>query len=431
MSKILLSYLVLLLAGRSVFAEIANTNLTPPDAASIALENNRDLAAARFAVQQAEGRLKQAGLWPNPDFELSRRRDTPFANEGEYSFSTGFKQRFPITGRLGKAKAVGRVDVALAWAEIRNRERLLIGEVLAKSRSVLVLKELLKSSQETAKFLEQLVQVSEKRLTVAEVSVTDVNLAKLELQRLLLAQNQFQIEQSASLSELNRLLGRDAKEPLEIIGELSTAPVPLSLNELRQKVLAFRPDRQLAILSIDRGAAEVKLARALKWEDWSVGFDYSRDRQVFNAPIGNKEDQFVGLSLSIPLPLWNKNQGRIAEARATEERAKAELAALDLTILAEVQIAFNRLERLQPLVQQHRQETLKLAEDNIALLQKGYAQGLVSIALVIQAQQQLAALRQSFWEIVGQFARSQTDLETATATSPFLKSQSSNNPNNP
>ena len=42
MSKILLSYLVLLLAGRSVFAEIANTNLTPPDAASIALENNRD-----------------------------------------------------------------------------------------------------------------------------------------------------------------------------------------------------------------------------------------------------------------------------------------------------------------------------------------------------------------------------------------------------
>ena len=431
MSKILLSYLVLLLAGRSVFAEIANTNLTPPDAASIALENNRDLAAARFAVQQAEGRLKQAGLWPNPDFELSRRRDTPFANEGEYSFSTGFKQRFPITGRLGKAKAVGRVDVALAWAEIRNRERLLIGEVLAKSRSVLVLKELLKSSQETAKFLEQLVQVSEKRLTVAEVSVTDVNLAKLELQRLLLAQNQFQIEQSASLSELNRLLGRDAKEPLEIIGELSTAPVPLSLNELRQKVLAFRPDRQLAILSIDRGAAEVKLARALKWEDWSVGFDYSRDRQVFNAPIGNKEDQFVGLSLSIPLPLWNKNQGRIAEARATEERAKAELAALDLTILAEVQIAFNRLERLQPLVQQHRQETLKLAEDNIALLQKGYAQGLVSIALVIQAQQQLAALRQSFWEIVGQFARSQTDLETATATSPFLKSQSSNNLNNP
>ncbi|MEO7297434.1 MAG: TolC family protein [Verrucomicrobiota bacterium] len=428
MSKFLLSYLVLLLAGRSLFAENTPTKLTSQDAASIALENNRDLAAARFAVQQAEGRLKQAGLWPNPDFELSRQRDTPFANEGEYSFSAGFKQRFPITGRLQKAKAVGRVDVALAWAEIRNRERLLIGEVLAKSRSVLVLKELLKTSDDTAKFLEQLVQVSEKRLTVAEVSVTDVNLAKLELQRLRLAQNQFQIEQSASLSELNRLLGRDAKEPLEIIGELNTAPLPTSLNELRQKVLALRPDRQQAILSIDRGAAEVKLARALKWEDWSVGFDYSRDRQVFNAPVGNKEDQFVGLSLSIPLPLWNKNQGRIAEARATEERAKAELAALDLTILAEVQIAFNRVEQLQPLIQQYRQETLKLAEDNIVLLQKGYAQGLVSISLIIQAQQQLATLRQSFWETVGQFARAQTDLETASATSPFLKSQSSNKP---
>ena len=52
------------------------------------------------------------------------------ANEGEYDFATGFKQRFPITGRLTKAKAVARVDVAQAMAEVRNQERLLAGEVL-------------------------------------------------------------------------------------------------------------------------------------------------------------------------------------------------------------------------------------------------------------------------------------------------------------
>ena len=427
MSKLLLSCFVLLWAGSALIAETA-TNLTPEAAVIIALTNNRDLAAARFAIRQAEARLRQAGLWPNPELELGRKRNLLFNDEGEYSVSVGFRQRFPVAGRLEKAKAVSRVDVALALAEIRNHERLLIGEVLGRSRESLVIQEKLKANQEIQTVIGKLIEISEKRLKVAEVSVADVNLGKLELEKLTLAQSALLNQEQTALVALNRLLGREANTPLQISGRISTDLESNSRTEIIQHAVALRPDRQQAFLAINRAAAEIKLARAEKWDDWTVGVDYSHEKSVFAPPIGNKQDDFTGLSVSIPLPLWNRNQGKIDEAAATRERAQAELAALDLKIGAEVQTAENQVRRLLATLRQYREQSIRLAEENLSLLQKGYADGLTSIVAVIQAQQQLTDLRQAYLEVVSDLLRAQTEWETATASSPFLKSQLSNKP---
>ena len=408
-------YSVVLLAGFNAVAGPPATNLTPESAVTAALAENRDLAAARFAIRQAEGRLKQAGLWPNPEFELGGKNDTAFANEGEYDLATGFKQRFPITGRLTKAKAVARVDVAQAMAEVRNLERLLAGEVLGFSRELLVTREKLKANEEIQSVIQKVIEVSEKRLKVAEVSPADVNLAKLELQKLTLTQAALNNQQEIAATALNRLLGREPKTPLQISGAASAELNTNTVAEISRQAIARRPDRQLAALGIDRAGAEIKLARAEKWEDWTVGFDYSRSVGKFGAPIGTKTDNFIGVGVSIPLPFWNRNQGRISEAQATQQRAEAELSALDLRITTEAQTAENQMRRLLDILRQYREESIKLAEENIALLQKGYADGLVTITAVIQAQQQLTDLRLSYLESLAGFIRAKTEWETATA----------------
>ncbi len=416
MSKRLEIYAAVLFAAISAAAEPLATNLTPDVAVSIALEQNRDLTAARFAIRQAEGRLKQAGLWPNPEFELSRQSDRAFANEGEYAFSTGFKQRFPITGRLAKAKAVARVDVAQAVAEVRNQERLLAGDALGLSRELLVTQEKLKANEELQTTIRRLIEVSEKRLQVAEVSAADVNLAKLELQKLTLAQAALLNQQEIVATTLNRLLGREPKSPLQMSGVAGAEFDTNRVAEISRQALALRPDRQLAALGIDRAGAEIKLAKAEKWEDWTVGFDYSRERSIFSEPTRlDDTDNFIGLSVSIPLPLWNRNQGRITEARATQQRAEAELRALELRIVTEAQTTENQMRRWLGILRQYREESINLAEENITLLQKGYADGLVNITAVIQAQQQLTELRQSSLEALGEFIRAKTEWETATS----------------
>jgi cobalt-zinc-cadmium efflux system outer membrane protein len=408
-------YSVVLLAGFSATAEPMATNLTPESAVTMALADNRDLAAARFAIRQAEGRLKQSGLWPNPEFEVGQKNDRAFASDGEYDFATGFKQRFPITGRLTKAKAVARVDVAQAMAEVRNQERLLAGEVLGLGRALLVTQQKLKANQEIQSVIQKVIELSEKRLKVAEVSAADVNVAKLELQRVTLAQAALLNQQEIATTTLNRLLGREPKTPLEISGAVSAEFDTNAVVEISSRAIARRPDRQLAALGIDRAGAEIKLARAEKWEDWTVGFDYSRSVGKFDAPIGTKTDNFLGVGVSIPLPLWNRNQGRVSEAQATQQRAEAELKALDLRIAAETQTAENQMRRLLAILNQYREESIKLAEENVTLLQKGYADGLVGITAVIQAQQQLTDLRQSYLEALAEFVRAKTEWETATA----------------
>lgn len=408
--------LATLVALNALAAEPAIEQFTPDAAVATALEQNRDLAAARFAIRQAEGRLKQAGLWPNPEFELSRQSDRAFANEGEYGFSTGFKQRFPITGRLSKAKAVARVDVAQAIAEVRNQERLLAGDALGLSRELLVTQEKLKANEDLQTTIRRLIEVSEKRLQVAEVSAADVNLAKLELQKLTLAQAALLNQQEIAATALNRLLGREPKSPLQMSGVASAELDTNRVAEISRQALALRPDRQLAALGIDRAGAEIKLAKAEKWEDWTVGFDYSRERSIFSEPTRlDDTDNFIGLSVSIPLPLWNRNQGRVAEARATQQRAEAELKALELRITTEAQTTENQMRRWLGILRQYRDESIKLAEDNITLLQKGYADGLVNITAVIQAQQQLTELRQNSLDALGEFIRAKTEWETATS----------------
>ena len=408
-------YSVVLLAGFGAIAGPLATNLTPESAVTTALAENRDLAAARFAIRQAEGRLKQAGLWPNPEFELGGKNDSAFANDGEYDFATGFKQRFPITGRLKKAKAVARVDVAMALAEVRNQERLLAGDALGLSRALLVTQEKLKANQEIQGVIQKVIEVSEKRLKVAEVSAADVNSAKLELQRLALAQATLSNQQEIAATTLNRLLGREPQTPLQMSGATSAEFDTNTVAEISRQAIARRPDRQLAALGIDRAGAEIKLAKAEKWEDWTVGFDYSRSVGKFDAPIGTKTDNFLGVGVSIPLPFWNRNQGRVNEAQATQQRAEAELNALDLRIATEAQTAENQMRRLLDILRQYREESIKLAEENIALLQKGYADGLVTITAVIQAQQQLTDLRLSYLESLAGFVRAKTEWETATA----------------
>ena len=418
MIKLFSIYVVVLVTVFAATAQPLTTNFTPESAASVALENNRDLIAARLAIRQAEGRLKQSGLWSNPEWETSYAPDTAFANEGEYNFSTGFKQRFPITGRLGKAKAVAKVDVEMAAAEVHNQERLLTGDVLGRCRELLVLQQQLQANQEIQDTLGKLVTMSERRAKVAEVSEADVNLARIELQKAQLFRQTLLVGQTTATVALNQLLGREPKTPLEILGQPPMDFNSDAIAEAEGKALTRRPDRRLAALSINRSAAEIKLARAEKWEDWSVGLDYSRDKQKFVAPVGDKRDQFLGLSVSIPLPFWNRNQGKISEVQAGQQRAEAELNALDLHITAEMQTAGERLRQLSDILRQYREESLKLAEQNVALMQKGYTDGLVNITAVVQAQQQFTDLRLKYLETLADFERALTDWQTATASFP-------------
>lgn len=394
--------------------------LTLDQAVRHALANNLDLQAAYYNVEQARGRLLQAGLWPNPALEFSATTDRTFNNEGEQTGDAGFRQAFPVSGRLKFARQVGRVDVAQAMAEIRNRERLLIGEVQRDFMTAMLLKQQIATNREFMGINREFVEAMEQRFKKAEISEVDVGLARVEAQRFEMETAALEADLSAREISLKQRLGIAPETPLVLEGNIDALALKFGPEKYRTATGMNRPDLRLTELGVDRAAAEMRLARAEAWQDWTLGFDYANERRV-DDPTGLRTDQFVGLKISIPLALWNRNQGRIHEQQAAAEQARKQIEALELAIHAEIATGLARANKLREVVRNYQSKLLPSLGATASLLSKGYAEGLVNVTQVVQAQQQRAMLRTAYLGAYATYVGALVDLETATASSPFLK----------
>jgi len=283
-----------------------------------------------------------------------------------------------------------------------------------------ILDESIKVNEQLQKSINELIKVSEKKLKVAEVSVADFNLEKLELQKLEFNHASLLSARYQANEILNRLMGQSAgivnkiKEPITITPGLSAKSLA------KFTAVERRPDRQFAALSIDKAASEIILAKAQKWEDWAIGIGYTQELSKFDSPlISTARDAFLGLSVSIPLPFWNQNQGNISEAEANRSQALRSLEALELKIQTESEAAYAQLAELSAALTSFQLKSEKLAKENVAILRDSYAQGLVGITAVIQAQQQLAETEQVFLSLLGDYYSALTAFEIVTASSPF------------
>lgn len=394
--------------------------LTMEQAVVTALSNNLDLRAASYEVDKALGRLLQAGLWPNPELELSTKTDRSFNNEGERTSTAGFQQAFPISGRLHFAKRVSRVDVAQAMAEIRNRERLLIGDVQRDFLNVLLLRQQIAANREFAELNREFVAVLEERLKRAEVSEVDLNLARVELQRLGVESAMLESDLVARELSLKLRMGLPPEPAISLEGNVEALAAKFRPEKYQTTMVVNRPDLRQTELGIDRAAAGARLARAEAWADWTLGTNYESERRI-DEPAGLKSDQFFGFKISIPIALWNRNQGRVYEHKAATEQARQQFEAQRLSIRSEIATAMARAMKLRDAVGNYRRDLLPALTQTNALVRKGYSEGLIPATQVIQVQQQQTTLRASFLTATANYLQALVDLETATASSPYLK----------
>ena len=377
--------------------------MTLPQAVDIAVQDNKDLQAVRYIVEQARARLLQAGLPPNPRLEFAARNDLIFRNEGEYVASIGLSQQFSVTNRIGHQKEVASVDVALALAEIRQAELKLAGEVTSRFYSLLALNRQIEARERLIAVDQKLLQGSRNRFKAAEVSELDVNTAQLDLQRLTQERALLLSQRVSQLAQLNQLLGRAATQALELDDTLPTRDALPSLADLQRQALALRPDLRFALLDADRAQANQALAHAQRLEDWTVGVGLEQGRQVIDGAPPQGTSRVLGLSLSIPLPLRNQNQGNIAEAAAVGAQANARVEAVKLSIGNEVASDYAETERLQHALSEYQRNMLALSTRNVRLAQQGYNQGLIPIGDVVLIQRQQGELNIAYLNTFDQY----------------------------
>ena len=393
-------------------ATVARADETPlglVDLVQLAIKNNSVLAAQRYTVEAAEGKQQQAGSLPNPRLQLTNTS----SSGNEYSRSVGLSQDIPVGGRLGAQEDLADAGFRLATSNLRQTETVLAGQVATSFYRLLVLKRQIATRDALVAVDQKLLDATTARMQAGEVSPLDVSTAELETERLKEQQVLLQNQYDAELANLNLLLGRPARTPLVLADTLPADYASGDLADLQQQALKERADLNAAQFEAEQAQAQVALARSERWEDWSVGVSSGQSRlDVTGAPPQATEHE-IGVTLSIPLPLWNRNKGNVAAALSGGRQADANVVALKLQIQNEVATAFSQLQRLSDVTARYRDRLLPLSEKSVALAQQGYNQGQVSIVEVVTAERQHSEVETAYLDALDQYLQAYVALNQA------------------
>jgi len=396
----------------------AAADLSLESAVQTALMGNRDLVAARFAVHKAEGRLRQAGLLPNPEIEFNGFSDFVSSTDGEGEFVVGLHQELPLTSRLSISREISRVGVAEALREVRNYERLLISRV-----QVLYVRaqaaRLRAGAAGTAKFdAAKSAELAATRLSAGQGTLAESALARVEEQRWGTVATSAATEGETLLLDLKTALGMSAGEPLILSQSLESVLQTLQ-SRANQSLTFSRPDVELALLELDRAGAETRLAKASAWEGIRVGVEYMQDRGV-DAPGGIDTGYFLGVKVSLPLPVWDQKKGEIQTSQATEEQRAARVRALELEVANGLAAARRRVALLDTQWRRYGSDTQPVIDGAGREMTQGFEEGRVDARDLLLVRAQSASLGVEAARIIEDLALALIELEAVGGTHPAV-----------
>ena len=345
--------------------------MTMDEAVQEALKNNPDLQSARQEGVAAQGRLDQAGLLfsSNPVIEgTSSKKKYPADAGGEEfdNYELRMSQEFEIAGQRGLRKDAAQKAHEKTVQEIRDKERLLIADVKDAFAKALAASRKKALSVETVKLQEELYSFAEIKFKAGDVAALEMNLASVELgkaKRDLL--NASREEQGAILA-LQALLGVTPDQSVTLAGELPVEAPPVPAKEgLKQLAASRRPDLRAASADVESATSAMKLAGRSALPNFTLSGFIEKDERA----------HITGLALSVPLPLFNRNQAERAETRARAGQAIIRQSSLDKSIDRELEEAYASLATAAEELGLFRKEILDKALENLDLMNLSYKEG--------------------------------------------------------
>jgi cobalt-zinc-cadmium efflux system outer membrane protein len=397
----------------AVAASAATAPLTLEEAWRIAEEASPPLRSAQAALSAAEGELAEsrAPLWNNPEASLERERTRiPQAGGRENGWRAGLSQAFEIGGQQGRRREAAEAQLDAVRANVAETRAALRAEVEERFVRVLALQERAALEQRTVAIVEQAAAAMAKRLEAGEVGRIDANLARVEAER---ARNQ--------LVQLDEQLAQSRAE-LAAALQLPPGEVPEARGELRREggytleelLAAASRRRQLEGLARREDAARSRLdlERAARYPDVTVGLFTGRE-----GPPELREN-IVGLSVSVPLPLFRRNDAAIGRASTELAQAQIERRAAERDAAAGVRVQWQRLAQLDARTRRLREVVLRTLEDNQRLSQIALREGEIGVAELLLVNRQVAETRRELLEAETELRLARVALERAAGWPP-------------
>src|SRR5256884_602303 len=397
---------VVVVGARLVLAQPA-TEITVDELVTRALADNPDRKAVRADVDAAVGRVRQAGLRPNPMLDLGGQK----ALSPDNNLTVGLSLPLDLNGRKEGRVAVAERELDMKRAQVAEVERRLradvrakAGELLAARRNLAVTDDLLTVNRDALGLVRSRVGQGASRSVDEGRQLVEVN--RLEASRQMLASR---VE--ITTLQLRALAGMAPDAPLILRGELRPGPLPTDRVEAARRALAGRPD--LAVSRADVAAARARIQKEQAEGRWDATVNVGYQRQDFGfglngltasgaaRPIQDVFHYFGG-GVSIVLPVRTRNEGNVAAATAEARAAERRQEFMTLMIRQEVDAAFTQYEATQRALGVFEHGVRDVAARNLDVVRQAYGLGRGTLLDVIAEQRRYIEIENGYTDVLKQ-----------------------------
>ncbi len=383
---------------------------------SLALKNNPELAALSWEVRTGEAKILQASLYPNPELEVEIE-DFGGSREGEENpdgtvdknrrfdgteTTITLSQLIELGGKRSKRKQVAALERNLLGWDYEAKRLDIITEASKAFIDLL-------TAQERLSLMEDLVQLSEKVFNTVSERVKAGKVSPVEETKAKVALSIIRIEQERAKRDLEA-----ARKRLAATWR-STSPV---FQKVKGELEAITPIPPLEGL-INHVSQNPDIARwAIEFEQRQAALDEEKANRLPDLIIGGgvryldeTDDQTFVMGLSIPLPLLDRNQGRVLEARYRLDKAKEEYSVAEVTVTTALHEAYQLLSATFIEATTLKNDVLPGAQSAFDAENEGYREGKFGYLDVLDAQRTLFDAKGQYIEALARYHKAVATVE--------------------
>ncbi|MDY0745995.1 TolC family protein [Paucibacter sp. R3-3] len=360
-------------------ADGARPPLTLEAAFDRALSRSPALSAAAKEVEAQQAAVRQAGVRPNPSLSATVEDTRPETRTSTLTLDIPLEMGGKRAARLGAAERA----VGVASAELDNLRAELRARTIGAFFGVLVAQQGVELAAGSVSLAERAADAVSKRVAAGKVSPVEATRARVDVANARLERDEAAAELQNARVRLATVMGEDAPDFDAVRGE-TAAPLRPALPELMAQ-LESSPQLRVGRLEAERRRALIEVERSKAQPDLTLSLGGKRD-----AAAGRSQ---AVIGFSIPLPLFDRNQGAILEASRRAAKADDELQAARLSLLAELQEASGRLSLARASLRTLEDAVLPAALEAYEAAGQGFDAGKFGFLEVIDAQRSLLQAR--------------------------------------
>jgi outer membrane protein TolC len=377
--------------------ESASKALTLDQCISVALNQNPLLQSSQQFYQASLARIQQAKALAQPSLDLDSDLQPSLLNfkgSGESYFGLSQDLDFP-----GKRSLRGKIATRESSELLMDTEVLkldLVFQVKESFYGLLLAQEILKYAEQDLELARDFLQKAEIKFEAGDVARVEVLRARVEAAK---AENSVKAAANdvrLAKARLNFLLARKKYEPLEIAGEFRRRSPEFTLDELKEKALALRPEIKRVGFALDKESLRKTLGYLSYLPDFSLGL--ARHRLA-----GEPTTWDFALSARLPVFFWQPLKGEIAEAKANLEAFRKEREHIVNAIALEVEESYSLALMAGRQIELFEKEILAQAEEAYNMFLFSFQEGEIGGIELIDARRTLIEARKSYADALNNF----------------------------